>query len=151
MPKKVLTLAMLLNEERILLGLKKRGFGEGRWNGFGGKVHEGESVEEAALREIREEAGILLASLDRRGKITFHFENNPEALEVHIFSALWNGGAIESDEMKPQWFALHQIPYQAMWPDDELWLPLLIAGKNFSGEVFFKDMNTILRHTIQEV
>jgi len=150
MPKKVLTLTMLLNEERILLGLKKRGFGTGRWNGFGGKVSEGESIEEAALREIREESGILLTSLNPRGKITFRFEGNPEALEVHIFSALWHGSAIESEEMKPQWFALHEIPYENMWPDDKLWLPLLIAGKNIAGEVHFKDTDTILGHTIQE-
>ena len=123
----------------------------GRWNGFGGKIHEGESIEEAALREIREEAGIMLAGLTPRGRITFNFQDNPEALEVHIFSAPWSGGAIESEEMKPQWFALHEIPYESMWPDDKLWLPLLIAGKNFTGEVHFKDMDTILRHTIEEV
>jgi 8-oxo-dGTP diphosphatase/2-hydroxy-dATP diphosphatase len=151
MSKKVLTLAILHNTERILLGMKKRGFGTGRWNGFGGKVQEGESIEEAALREIREEAGILLTSLNPRGKITFRFEGNPEALEVHIFSALWHGGAIESEEMKPQWFALHEIPYENMWPDDKLWLPMLLAGKNVVGEVFFKNMNEILHHTIVEL
>ncbi|CAN0403706.1 unnamed protein product, partial [Ectocarpus sp. 8 AP-2014] len=42
----------------ILLGMKKRGFGEGKWNGFGGKVESGESVEEAAKRELMEEAGL---------------------------------------------------------------------------------------------
>ena len=37
--KKVCTLVYLLDNDRILLGLKKRGIGEGKWNGFGGKVH----------------------------------------------------------------------------------------------------------------
>ncbi|CAN0505072.1 unnamed protein product, partial [Ectocarpus sp. 12 AP-2014] len=36
------------DSKEILLGMKKRGFGEGKWNGFGGKVESGESVEEAA-------------------------------------------------------------------------------------------------------
>ena len=47
---KVLTLAFIHERARILLGLKKRGFGQGRWNGFGGKVQKGESIAEAAKR-----------------------------------------------------------------------------------------------------
>lgn len=37
---------------RLLLGLKRRGFGEGYVNGFGGKVEPGEGIEEAAIREV---------------------------------------------------------------------------------------------------
>jgi len=37
-------------ERAILLGYKKRGFGAGKWNGFGGKVEIGETVEDAAKR-----------------------------------------------------------------------------------------------------
>ncbi len=47
---KVLTLAFVREQSRILLGLKKRGFGQGRWNGFGGKVEKGETIDEAAKR-----------------------------------------------------------------------------------------------------
>ena len=70
--KKVLTLVMPRREGRILLGMKKRGFGQGRlvsrikqleietfnprWNGFGGKVEKGESVAEGAARELLEES-----------------------------------------------------------------------------------------------
>jgi len=39
--KKILTLAFIYKGEKVLLGYKKRGFGEGRWNGFGGKVQSG--------------------------------------------------------------------------------------------------------------
>lgn len=56
--KKVLTLTIIHLHPKILLGMKKRGFGAGRWNGFGGKVLSGETIEETAKREIREEAGI---------------------------------------------------------------------------------------------
>ena len=53
--KKQLTLVAVLKENNILLGMKKRGFGEGRWNGFGGKVETGETIEEGAKRELKEE------------------------------------------------------------------------------------------------
>ena len=42
--------------------MKKRGFGEGKWNGFGGKVEEGETILQAALRELKEECGASVAS-----------------------------------------------------------------------------------------
>jgi 8-oxo-dGTP diphosphatase/2-hydroxy-dATP diphosphatase len=43
-------LVLVLKKSEILLGLKKRGFGEGKWNGFGGKIESGESVIQAAIR-----------------------------------------------------------------------------------------------------
>ena len=47
---KLLTLLFVLKPGKVLLGYKKRGFGVGRWNGFGGKVQQGETIEEAAKR-----------------------------------------------------------------------------------------------------
>ena len=35
---KLLTLVFLREGSKVLLGMKKRGFGVGKWNGFGGKV-----------------------------------------------------------------------------------------------------------------
>ena len=55
--RKVLTLVLLREDNRVLLGMKKRGFGAGKWNGFGGKLEAGETVVEAAAREVREECG----------------------------------------------------------------------------------------------
>ena len=43
---------------RLLLGLKKRGFGQGKWNGFGGKLDEGETPRQAAIREMKEESDV---------------------------------------------------------------------------------------------
>ena len=64
--KKVLTLLMVVRDGSVLLGEKKRGFGEGFYNGFGGKVEGGETVEEAALRELEEEAGIKATDASKR-------------------------------------------------------------------------------------
>ena len=52
MLKKVLTLVLVRDvaRHRVLLGMKKRGFGAGKWNGFGGKLEPGETIEEAAKR-----------------------------------------------------------------------------------------------------
>jgi len=47
---KLYTLTIIRNNGNILLGMKKRGFGVGRWNGFGGKVNSDETILEAAKR-----------------------------------------------------------------------------------------------------
>ena len=61
--KKLLTLCIIYQYPKVLLGMKKRGFGAGRFNGFGGKVENGESIEEAAKREVVEEVGLNVKSL----------------------------------------------------------------------------------------
>jgi hypothetical protein len=48
--KKLLTLVLVTRPNQVLLGMKKRGFGQGKWNGFGGKVEKGETILEAAQR-----------------------------------------------------------------------------------------------------
>ena len=146
-----MTLCVVHNNTRVLLGMKKQGFGAGRWNGFGGKVHEGETVEAAAKRELHEEAGIVPIAIEKEGTLTFEFEGNPELLEVHLFRVNeFSGEPTESEEMRPQWFSHTDIPFHEMWPDDRFWLPRFLAGKRTSGYFLFKDENTLLRHHIEE-
>ncbi len=147
-----LTLCIIYRKDQILLGMKKRGFGMGRWNGFGGKVQHDESIEQAALRELQEEAGIIPQHVQARGTLTFHIENEPAVLEVHLFSASeFAGEPSETEEMRPQWFNTKKIPYAEMWPDDMYWLPMVLEGKNIKGTFFFKDTNTLVSHSIQEL
>lgn len=147
--KKVLTLCFVVRDGRILLGMKKRGFGEGRWNGFGGKLEPGESVEEGARRELREEAGIEARSLRRRGTLTFVYAHAGKEMEVRVFEVGGYDGVIaETEEMRPRWFAFADFPYDAAWPDDRLWMPLFLAGKDFEGTFTFSDYDTIVAHEI---
>ncbi len=148
--KKVLTLCLLCQPPRILLGMKKRGFGAGRWNGFGGKLEQGESIEEAAKREFLEEAGITVGEIDKRGVLEFFFEGSPEMLEVHVFKAEdYEGEPVESDEMKPQWFDIPAIPYDEMWADDEFWFPIFLEGKKFTGKFYFDADENLLSHDVK--
>ncbi len=136
--KKILTLCIPIKEDRVLLGMKKRGFGAGRWNGFGGKVEEGETIVQAALRELEEEVGIRDGNLTKAGIIEFSFLNDDKILQVHIFKLLdFSDVSIETEEMKPQWFSFSEIPFPQMWSDDEYWFPLLLSNKLFVGEFLF--------------
>lgn len=159
--KKLMTLCFIQDGPRILLGFKKRGFGAGRWNGFGGKVHDGETIEAAARRELEEECGVIAREMERRGFITFEFEGAPDLLEVYVLGVShYQGEPRETEEMRPQWFLHEEIPFIAMWPDDRYWLPLFLAGKNFHANFLFRktvldkplvESDTIVRYRVTEV
>lgn len=151
--RKILTLCLLRNGEQVLLGMKKRGFGEGRWNGFGGKVQEGETIEEAAAREVLEECGLIVKNLEKFGQLDFEFHNNRgEILEVHLYKSVnFEGELQESDEMLPQWFEVTEIPFAEMWPDDIHWFPLFLEGKKFSGRFLFGDDDIVLEQKLAEI
>jgi 8-oxo-dGTP diphosphatase/2-hydroxy-dATP diphosphatase len=157
--KKVLTLVLIEREGKLLLGMKKRGFGEGRWNGFGGKLEGTETIEEAAKREVLEEVEIEVNKLEQAGLLTFSFESDQDLLlEVHVFKTdTFSGEPVETEEMKPEWFLHEDIPYSEMWPDDEFWLPKVLAGKFVQGTFHFdapaslNHQATILSYKITEV
>lgn len=150
--KKQLTLTIIHQNSKVLLGMKKRGFGAGRWNGFGGKVSQTETVEEAARRELREEAGIEANNIEKVGIIDFEISGNSEILEVHIFkSNNFSGEPSESEEMKPQWWHINKIPFKEMWPDDIYWMPLFLSGRKFRGKFLFGESDVILKYELAEV
>ncbi|KAI8600523.1 NUDIX hydrolase domain-like protein, partial [Dissophora ornata] len=141
--KKVLTLVMVIDkdQQRILLGYKKRGFGAHLWNGFGGKVEPGETTQQGALRELEEEAGITVnpEHFQKAGLLLFLFENDPVGLETHVYKTYQYEGQIrECDEMRPEWFNFADIPFTQMWDDDKIWLPLLLKEQDpFFGRMYF--------------
>jgi len=101
---------------------------------------------------VVEEIGVAPRNLRKRGILNFEIETFSELLEVHVFSTQdFEGEPKETDEMQPQWFALTDIPFQEMWADDKYWLPLLLAGKNFTGEFYFKDNDTLNQCAVHEV
>lgn len=148
--RKILTLCLIVKEEKILLGMKKRGFGAGRWNGFGGKVEEGETIEAAAKRETLEECGLTLTRMEEVGIHEFEFvHDRGTILEVHVFRGdEWQGEPRETEEMKPQWFTTDGIPYDEMWPDDIHWIPVFLAGKKFRTKFLFGENDTVLENEV---
>lgn len=149
---KQLTLLLLQQGDRVLLGMKRRGFGVGRWNGFGGKVEAGESLYDAAVRETEEEAGVRVTDAALVGNLRFVFRGSPERLEVHVFRATaFTGTVAPSEEMEPRWWPVAEVPFADMWPDDALWLPHVLAGRRVVGTFEFEGTDVILSHVLDVV
>ncbi len=145
-----MTLAVVHTNDRVLLGMKKRGFGEGRWNGFGGKVNDGETIVNAAKRELLEESGLAWIKGEAAGVLTFFNGGGSKTdIEMHIFRVReFQGDPKESDEMLPQWFAFNKIPFADMWPDDPYWLPKFLQGSDVHGWFRFLNSETITEHEL---
>jgi len=133
------TLCFCLRKDQVLLAMKKRGFGVGKWNGYGGKVSSKEAPRVAAARELKEESGLVVSgkTLEQVGLVRFYF-NSSQIFECHVFLAReWQGEPQESEEMKPRWFPVSQLPFAEMWVADEKWIPLILTGKKLEAEINF--------------
>ena len=131
------TLCFLLREAgprtEVLLGLKRTGFGTGKIVGIGGHVEAGESDAEAVVREVWEEAGVVVRQEDLAdaGVVEFLFPTRPEwNMYCRLFTTRrWKGEPAESPEITPEWFDTGALPLHLMWQDAEHWLPAALAGE----------------------
>ena len=120
---------------QVCLAMKKRGFGQGMWNGSGGKPELNETVEMAAKREVQEEFLVKIIELEKRGEISFVLREEGKQILMHTFLATkWNDDPKETEEMRPQWFSIDEVPYKEMWASDQEWLPEILSGKKIRAE-----------------
>ncbi len=142
----VQTLVYFLRKGKVLLIEKKRGLGKGFFNGVGGKVHANESVEEGARRECEEEICVAPVKLSWSGLLEFvnRSKEGKEMIYVHVFLCKkWKGKPKETEEAKPFWFGLNEIPWDRMWEDDRFWLPYVLKGRKIFASFEFENWKMI--------
>ncbi len=141
------TLLLIIKDDRILLARKKRGFGEGKLNGVGGKQEIGETIEETMIRETQEEIGVVPKDFFKMAIIDFdeYVKGKRTNVSMHIFLAKdFDGEISESDEMNPEWHDLKNIPFNQMFADDNFWLPEILKGNKVIGNfVYDEDFNIL--------
>jgi 8-oxo-dGTP diphosphatase len=143
------TLVFVVREGRILLIRKKRGLGAGKINGPGGRLERGESPLDCAVREVQEELRTTPTGLEMCGENRFQFVDG-YSIHVYVFRATGcDAEPQETEEAAPIWAPTQRIPYEEMWEDDELWLPLVLRGRRFSGRFIF-DGDAMLDHEVEE-
>src|SRR3989344_2914522 len=127
------TVCVIRKDNQILLAKKTRKLGKGFWNGPGGKVEVGESLEACAIRETQEESGLEIKNLITVGVITFEFKDKSQSVLLHIFLVDdFAGEVVETDQMEEwKWFDV-----------DKLWLPKVLEGKKIMGKIVFDHPST---------
>jgi 8-oxo-dGTP diphosphatase len=151
------TLCFVFRDEpdpSILLGFKKRGFGQAKYDGFGGKILDSETLTQAVLRELNEESGLSAdpSDLIPLGIITFIFPDKPAWSQVvHLFVVhKWHGTPTESDEMRPEWFPLSNLPLHKMWDDAQYWMQHVLLHHPINATFILNDDNeTVKDYSIQ--
>ncbi len=105
----------ILNEESEVLLLHRRGnHGAGTWSAPGGHLEYGESFEECAIREAREEAGIEISELQFIGVRNDIFRDEKKhSVTLSMRAGKYRG---EPSIMEPDvfddigWFSLSALP-----------------------------------------
>ncbi len=134
------TLLYILNGDYVLLIEKKRGIGKGLYNGVGGKINPGETPVQAAIRECKEEIGVTPIDLTWRGILEFHNDERFYGLVYVFLATQYKGKLVETDEARPVWFRISNLPYDRMWKDDRYWLPLVLEeDKTIFGRFVYKN------------
>lgn len=155
-PIRQATLVFLIKNNQILLAMKKRGFGEGRWNGVGGKPMIDETIVDAAIRETEEEIKVTPKQLKKVATLNFYFPKldrfrNWDQQVIVFFVEEWEGEPTETEEMAPKWFLQSHLPFSEMWPDDIHWLPKVLQGNIIEAEFRFNKELNLENFSIREV
>jgi 8-oxo-dGTP diphosphatase len=139
------TLGFLFRNGKIILAKKKRKIGVDKWNGYGGRMEEGEEKLECLVREIREECGAIVEKGDCKelGEMEFYFEGKSE-LDNRVFIYRVDKFSGEPKETKeemgePKEFSMDEIPYSEMMVGDDKFMPLFLEGKKFKGKIHFSE------------
>jgi len=147
-----LTLVFLVDEARVLLAMKKKGFGAGKYNGLGGKIEPGETEEQAMVREAQEEAFVTPLNFKYVADITFDefYGTKKTVNHAHVYLCdKWEGEPKESEEMIPEWFDKDSLPLHDMWDDDQYWLPRVLVGEKLRCVFTLDYKDKVIDHEIE--
>ena len=158
------TLGFLINDNKVLFAEKKVRFGKGKITGIGGKVKDKESLRNALMRESLEEINVKPLKLNKIAVLNFLFPYKKMFVEkgtglkyswdqqVHTYLiSKWKGDPRESEEVKPIWFNIKNIPYDKMWADAPFWIPLVLRGEKLIADFIFNNDFKIENFRIQKM
>ena len=123
---------------------KKNDMNEGKWIGVGGHVEGGETIDQAVIREVREETGLTVNSLKCNGEVLFINNDYQEMMYVYEISD-FSGELKQCDEGELAWVDIDKMLTLPMWEGDKEYLPLLKKKKYFKFIIEYKDKELVSR------
>jgi len=135
------------NKNQLLLCMKKRWLWEWKFNWPWGKPRDWEDIRDTAVRETFEETGLDISwNLKQVWVLYFDYKDKPEwNTKTHLFlSKNVTQIPVETEEMKPYFFDIDDIPYDKMWDDDSVWMPRILVWERDIEYNFYFDKNSKL-------
>lgn len=138
------TLCFLCRGDEVLLARKTRNIGAGCFNAYGGGPEEGETIEEAAVRELFQESKIKAAPQDLEKIAIVYFHNTKTdgvtfVCKVHVYILRkWEGEPEPTMEMiDPTWFKVVELPFEEMMLADPDWIPIALGGEKIIADAYY--------------
>ena len=145
------TLCYIRNKNKTLMLhriKKKNDVHANKWNGVGGKFEVGESPEDCAIREIKEETNLDIFNLEMRGVLTFPKFDGKNDWLVFVFIAETNQyDFIQTQEGVLHWIDSDKILELNLWEGDKIFIPLLYQKRFFSAK-FNYEKGKLISHNI---
>ena len=127
---------------------KENDYHHGKWNGLGGKFEPGESPEECAIREVKEESGLNVKSIKMKGFVTFPLFDGIEDWYVLLFVIDdYDCRQIDSNEGNLKWIPNDKLTKINLWEGDKIFIPWLFGEKFFSAKFIYGD-GKYISHTV---
>lgn len=144
------TLCYIRNKDKTLMMhriKKKNDVHANKWNGVGGKFELGESPEDCAIREIKEETGFDVFNLKMKGILTFPKFDGENDWLVFVFTAETDENEfIQTHEGVLHWIDSDKILELNLWEGDKIFIPLLFQNRFFSAKFNYEKGQLISHH-----
>ena len=125
---------------------------EGKWVGLGGKFETGESPEQCLVREVREEAGVVVRDWCLRGVVTFVSLSKPdETLCIFIYTVSDFDGEVDFEGCKEgtlQWINTDEVLDLNLWEGDRLFWGWMFEGRGLFSARFVYDGEDLVQHDV---
>ncbi len=117
---------------------KKNDMNENKYIGVGGHIEKGETIYDACKREVLEETGYIINSLNYHGKVLF-INNDFEEMMYLFTSDDFSGTEIICDEGELFWIPINQIESLNLWEGDKIFLPKLKNNEEINIKLIYNN------------
>lgn len=109
---------------------KENDINKDKYIGIGGHIEKGETKEQALIREVKEETGLLINQYEYRGELIFINDDYEEIMYLYTSSDFF-GQLIDCDEGELIWIDKKNLPSLNIWEGDRYFLEPLFNSDEF--------------------